>query len=207
MFMKNLHADKLLFASIFVCLLFACSSPQSIKPLDTSHANFCIQQFKKIQGSVGSMSLKEFDQTPAGGWRLLEDQGCYTEAADLIGVYQLNSNHSESQLFFHAGQLFAAAGNYAVAIEKLQKSIYPDSVDLNGFLWNDYVRGTIAFLNRDYDLLTKFRDKLFGGDAEKNRANLRILNSLLQKFDLPYVQASRPTSLPNQSKGPGAIVF
>ena len=101
------------------------------------------------------MSPVEFDQSE-NGWRELESQEKYIEAAETILEYIgqnkekiTGMNPSLQVMHFHAGQSYAMAGrdHYESAIGCFKQS-YMDSEK-----WNRYVNGTIAYLSGDGNAL------------------------------------------------------
>ena len=131
------------------------------------------------------LNLKEFDQTPTSGWRALESENCFREGASLITFYMERNNVKHTQLSFHAGQLLAIAGDYTESVAMLKKSLLPSSTKSGDFLWNDYVLGTIAFLERDKAKLALHKDALFAKQGA-NVPNYKILQKLFDRFEESY---------------------
>ena len=100
-----------------------------------------------------------FDQDMNGGWRQIAKAGCDLVAADLIEDWRIFNGISSSTLFWHEGQLRAAAGQSTAAAILLERARKPDSEDA-GWGWNFYVDGTIAFLSGDKAALVIAREKL-----------------------------------------------
>jgi hypothetical protein len=83
----------------------------------------CASPAGKQRAVMLALPYKEFDQTFGSGWRALYDDGKYFEAGGAIETYlrsrpeltvgQINFLH------FHAGQLFALAGQNRRALEHL----------------------------------------------------------------------------------------
>lgn len=114
---------------------------------------------KLMHSPLKGISFMEFDQTPAQGWRALADNKQFQEAADLIKDYFLvNPDICESLLpsercllWFHAGQMFAMAGNKNDAAAAFLMANQEQGA-LNKALGNNanaYMRATIAFLRND----------------------------------------------------------
>lgn len=102
------------------------------------------------------MTPYQFDQTKKG-WRRLDEEGKFIEAAELIVAYvkqnqaQTTSNPTIQTLYFHVGQEYAMAGEayYEEAITYFRRA-YKGKPE-----WDTYVEGTIAFLRRDKTQLEK----------------------------------------------------
>jgi hypothetical protein len=157
-----------------------------------ANASDCSVLLKKHLQSDLALSYSEFDQTHGKGWRVLTDQKCHLEAAQLIERYIEKNAATESSLVWHIAQARALAGKYKSAIKFARKSLAtPEKAAQNKLRWNDYVLGTVAFLERDKDELIKRRDIL---EAEKNthfgnEMNLKILDSFVRYFDKSYQYA------------------
>ena len=136
------------------------------------------------------LSYHEFDQTPRQGFRSLAGAGCPAEAADLIERYIEETGATEGSLMWHIAQLRAVAGDYDAAITAARRCIRED--DTGDFRWNDYVNGTIAFLERDREALVRYRDSVLEGanDHHGNAMNARLLNALVKHFDRDYAYAT-----------------
>ena len=150
----------------------------------------CQEKFTFQDEKAKTQSLREFDQDPKGGWRALYNENCFAEAAKLILAYKTRTNTTDSQLSFHAGQMFAISGDYASAIKELKLALVPAAANSGNFLWYDYVLGTIAFLERDRPRLIRHRDAL-AAKKESNAPNLRVLNLLIERFDQSYDDATK----------------
>jgi hypothetical protein len=135
------------------------------------------------------LNLQEFDQNPSGGWRTLYNENCFVEAAELIDAYiEKYKLFNSTQLYFHAGQMFALNGDKASAVAKFRRSLLPPTVRSGSFLWNDYVLGTIAFLEGDKAALQSHLEALKAKQGV-NVPNIRVLQLLLDRFELPYSEA------------------
>lgn len=87
-------------------------------------------------------------------WRKLCADKKYTEAANLITSYLDNNNNikSHQSLNWHAGQMFALAGNYSSAKKYFRKTyseFYKWFGGTDGKTWYYYAKGTIAFIDSD----------------------------------------------------------
>ena len=137
---------------------------------------------------MNDLSPYEFDQSDSG-WRLLDAQGKYLEAAKTIENYiSLNTDSINVQnevslqtIYFHAGQEYAMAGpdHYDKAIHNLKKSFKSKAG------WDIYVNGTIAFLGQDKNDLQKASDKLsvLANADPRLKNNALLLANFLQALN------------------------
>lgn len=84
-------------------------------------------------------------------WRKLSAEGKHTEAAELIVNYTDNSPNATNKhsLKWHAGQMYAAAGNNKKAIKYYKKTY---SIFYKWFgeeAWYYYAKGNVACLKKD----------------------------------------------------------
>ncbi len=127
-----------------------------------------------------------FDQDEENGWRALDNNGKYLEAAKLIEKY-LAANLEEVKkfkkypnmdklMFFHAGQLYATEGTeyYQEAIKQFKKAYRGDRED-----WNIYINATIAFLNADQNELRKQLKQLNILEESGIQTNASVVQRLL----------------------------
>jgi hypothetical protein len=150
----------------------------------------CALLLKQSQASLNEDYLA-FDQNldKVKGWRLLADKQCYKEAASLIQTY-LNKKKSFSEwqkanLSFHAGQMYAFANDYQKAIVNFKRAIWAVPTG-SPVRWNEYVKATIAFLEKDKLQLTKYRDIVAQENNPANIRNLEVLDDMLTFFDSTY---------------------
>lgn len=154
-----------------------------------------------------ALDFMAFDQDMDGGWRTIaENPACVAAAADVIEWYRLHkpelSAGMQSSLAWHEGQLRAAAGQTATAIELFKQTFKPAEADFFG--WNYYVAATIAFLEQDREALIEQRTKLAAlekpsdfnpTDSEGNPMdipwppNLNVVDSFIQCFGKSYREA------------------
>lgn len=105
------------------------------------------------------LDRQSFDQDlPDGGWRLLYNRGCFSEAAELIREWRHAKRDHASILYTHEGQMRAYAGQTEEAVALLRLTYKPADRDAGG--WNFYMDGTIAFLERDRAALGKAIERL-----------------------------------------------
>ena len=88
-------------------------------------------------------------------------------------------------LYWHEGQLRAFAGQYGKASALFRQSLKPKEQSHGG--WNEYVLGSIAFLEGDFAALQENRDWLEANFP--NVSNLRALNRMITCFGEPYSKA------------------
>lgn len=169
---------KYIFLAIlcFTSVSFAKSSKCTLSESET-------QNFLK-------MDFKDFDQTLGGGWRKFADTGCNFEAAQLIDLYR--EKHSKvlqaweiRTLHWHAGQSFAFADNYKLALLRFEKAYNSEDESKVKFKWNAYVAASIAFLKADYSNLTLERNKL-AEYPDDNKPNLTIVENMIKCFSDTY---------------------
>ena len=129
------------------------------------------------------MSFEEFDSGETG-WRRWGENGCEREGASIIMNYR-NRHASRldpsqvSLLDWHAGQLFASAGDYGFAIERLllvqQNTTEP--VEL------EYTLATIAFLRSDSAALLAARERMMAIPEPVSFS--RAADRFVATYDLP----------------------
>jgi hypothetical protein len=136
------------------------------------------------------LDYRSFDQTlPDGGWRGVHKHGCGVEAAKLIDAFhEFHKDALEPSehrlLYFHAGQIYAFEGLTDVALERFRRSLAEEKPGTRS-MWNVYVKGTIAFLERDRAALEAARDEL----VQRSDPNMDILRSMVRCFGRPYKEA------------------
>jgi hypothetical protein len=159
------------------------------------------------------LSFRQFDQTMDGGWRVIGNkEGCETAAADLIAQYHERLRRDVDGLDWHEGQLRAAAGQSARAIELFKRILASDKSeppehrsDANIL----YHEATIAFLEGDRKTLeakraelavlpmpdgmaeglAKFKERYPGQPAPEWPLNLGVVDGLIRCFGKPYGEA------------------
>ena len=111
----------------------------------------------------------------------------------MINQARLNQ-YDIGTLTFHSGQLAAADGRYEEAIEKFYLTLREND-ELACFLsWNEYVLGTIYFLQGDIGKLEQEIKKMESKNLEMDIYNLRILKNLLRCPDNTYKEVYSRTS-------------
>lgn len=143
------------------------------------------------------MSYDEFDQTPGEGWRAFgESTQCRAAAGDLIIDYLLYSKAQLSGynvriLRFHAGQVFAFAGESERALAFFRAS-YGDAYSEGDRLdWNSYLDATIAFMEQDRATLEAAHARLLQQTPFENGMipNLNIADGFLACYGEGYSKA------------------
>ncbi|HEX9876025.1 MAG TPA: hypothetical protein VGC50_05165 [Gammaproteobacteria bacterium] len=149
-----------------------------------------------------SLSERDFDQDMSGGWRTLAArEACLEVAADLSRDYREDRGLTSAILYWHEGQLRAAAGDVERAIRLFMESRVTGN---DPYGWNPYVDATIAFLRRDFAALTDARETLarmpkpdnfpvFDADGKPMDVswppNLDIVDHLIACFERDYMTA------------------
>ncbi len=131
----------------------------------------------------------DFDQGDSG-WRELDEKKQFLKAAQVIEQYlELNRGKVEeydkenpgfaSIMVFHAGQLYATAGP---KYYKTAEPFFELSLRDHDEPWNQYVKGTVAFLNNDLEALNRYLVALRQGDPKHVRVQVleRLVKGLRQ---------------------------
>lgn len=132
-----------------------------------------------------------FDQTEGRGFRVLAAAGCVREAGDLIEAWSARRQDVPYHVHWHLAQMRAEQDDRPAAIAAAKNSLRADEAADAAFKWNDYVRATIAFLQRDRAGFDRHRAAVAAA-AERhagNRMNLSLLDRLGRHFDSSYLQA------------------
>ncbi len=127
---------------------------------------------------------REFDQDMEGGWRKVAALGCDLEAADLIKEWRTTHDSKSTTLYWHEGQLRAAAGqkdNAIVLFDKARK----DPADDAEWGWNLYVDASIAFLANDKPSLMAAREKLAALPEPESLKTMVDVHGKPAKMDWP----------------------
>ena len=145
------------------------------------------------------MSYEDFDQS-SEGWRQYATLNCYNEMGNLLDKY-LEYNQiilDESQIInlnWHAGQMYAFNNEYNIAQEHFLNSINKSEPDDTPILWNAYVYATIAFLIKDMPNLLYQHNLIDNGPIfNGSKANLEVVDSLIENFHQPYSVAYHPNN-------------
>ena len=106
-----------------------------------------------------ALDLKNFDQTPGKGWRVLQDAGCFQAAANLIDAYAERHGASYS-LSFHAGQLLLKAGKEQAARLKFAAAKRNNLPPERPLKWNEFVDAYLAYIDKNTAALQLARDAI-----------------------------------------------
>lgn len=136
---------------------------------------------------LSKLTFDVFDQgldSPLS-WRCLIYQGEFRQAGDLIDKYiEIHQTGLEQYqlraLNFHAGQLAAMDGRYEEALDKFYGALDDSNESADYLSWNEYVSGTIYFLQGDTGRLEQEIEKIESKNLEMDGANLRILKNYLR---------------------------
>jgi len=172
----NMRFSLLLLGSL---LLFGAQSQES------PHLSRC-EIPESVQLQMLSMSIDDFDQED-GGWRQYETSVCYTSVSHLIDRYfeknrDLLSDRDKRVLRFHSGQMYAFAGQNSLARDRFSDALTQER-ESGGSAWNAYVYATLAYIDRDLNMLKRHRDQIAVGES---RLNLAIVENLILFFNEPY---------------------
>lgn len=125
-------------------------------------------------------------------WRKLASRGHYLEAAALIDTF-LASGHPQNRqsLRWHAGQMYAMAGQDTKALKRLHSTYSVLQKWLGGSdgkAWYRFAKGTCAFLRRDRRALD--RQIRSWKSSLPPDGNLRELERLQANWELSYKDAT-----------------
>jgi hypothetical protein len=175
-------------------LLFAAALVAGAAHASTSPA--CAAQFKETGPTALALEYPEFERKKGNGFHALADKGCHKEAGDLIEQYMARNKDVPVHLHWHLAQMRAMAGQKEEAVKHARATLWPDATASGqSFRWNDYVLGTIAFLEGDKAKLIEHRDSVNDHVRmnKNNIANIAVLNRLIDNFGKPYKDALAPS--------------
>ena len=165
-------------------------------PARTASDTDCAVAYQERASGVASLTYGQFNGANKEGWRELERLRCYVEAARLLDDYRRTTTVSAGQaatIDFHRGQVLAFADKPGDALAAFQASLLPDGpIAPDGFDWNSYVRGTIAFFEGNAAELRRAEHRLSSSSHPNNRQNARFLRGLLSGLGESYRAAYRP---------------
>jgi hypothetical protein len=126
-------------------------------------------------------------------WRKLSLERRYAEGAALIENYIQNSPNAINKhpLNWHAGQMFASAGNNGKAIKHMKKTyniLYRWLGGEEGKQWYYYAKGTIAFIKKDKKTMERMI-YLWHKNKLPDDVNLKELKKLLSNWGKTYNEA------------------
>jgi len=181
---------------VALVLAAAAGAPLTVTAQSTPSEPTCEERLRANRDTFLAMGVKEFD-LGGEGWRQLSRRGCKKEAAEALTTY-ISNHELPTHIYFHAGQLLAATGEYDKAIEMLDRSKRVEGPD-EAFKWNAYVLAVRAFLTRDRAELLKQRAVIAGkADVKGNAMNLVVVDQLVKNFDLSYSAAVAELDKDNQ---------
>lgn len=126
-------------------------------------------------------------------WRKLAKNKEYEKAGDLIVSY-LKKNKKPSNthsLHWHAGQMFAKAQNDRLALRHFRKTydfLYKWFGGEDGKTWYYYAKGTVAFIKRDKEKLSKII-KTWDKSLPKDDNYSNLVN-LYENWNSTYLEAT-----------------
>lgn len=196
----NLHrAQSYRLAGTTAASLVLCASTAAAQPTGKAVTP---EECAYDRAAMLSLGERAFDQDMSGGWRTLAArETCLDVAADLIRDYREIHGLTSTILYWHEGQLRAAAGDVDRAVQLFAES------RINGddpYGWNPYVDATIAFLRHDFAALVDARDALariprpdsfpiLDADGKPIDVswppNLDVVDHLIACFDQEYLAA------------------
>ena len=166
--------------------LFAAMSMRMPSPVPAASPTCAVEDSRRR--AMMAASDDAFDQAADGAvsWRRVMNEGCYETAASLILEY-IDHNRtrlSEEELRtleFHAGQVFALAGDDARAAPHFEKSLGGSRE------WRAYVEATLAFVRHDHAAFDEAR-RTYDRVAPKSPRRA-VLAGLASCFGEPYFRA------------------
>ncbi|MGJ8662499.1 MAG: hypothetical protein ACSHWU_02565 [Marinicella sp.] len=140
----------------------------------------CDQQYQQHMQTDMSLNYQQFDQTMGAGFRPLVTD-CKAEAIDLIKNYIALNLAKEDSLRWHIAQLSGEVGRIDEAI------LYAESTfreqETGEFKWNDYVKGYIAYWQKNRDVLQAKINLLEAHNSHQgNLMNARLLRKFLAEL-------------------------
>lgn len=137
-----------------------------------------------------AMSYEEFDQSKTG-WRLLAEKRLFVEAAKLIRDFLVERRdldlYQQDNLWFHAGQMYAFANNYAEAIACMSHSMEAEQLSHAPIQWKPYVKATIAFLKKDVKELREQKQIIAKEITIYGEIpNLALVNRMVENLNKTY---------------------
>ena len=136
--------------------------------------------------NLSDITYNVFDQSldSSFSWRCIANRGDFKFAQELVNGYIATNKAKLDQyeiqnLFFHSGQLAAIDGRYGDAIKNFSQAIDNEYMTNNTLSWNEYVYGTIYFLEGNIRKLEQEIEKIKARNIEIDAPNLQILNNFL----------------------------
>ncbi len=132
---------------------------------------------------IMNMSAIDFDQSEDGfrkHWRNYDLIRLIIP--EFIEVNQVPEDETKL-MHWHLGQMHASNDHTAEAIAEMKLSY-----NGNNITWDSYVKGTIAFLEKDKPALLESITALRN---QENKMNIQILEHMLDHFEMSYKDASQ----------------
>ncbi len=156
-------------------------------------SNITLAQAKEEQtcavasADFSTLTFDVFDQAVGSplSWRCVADTGDFKQAQELIHKYiavnQTRLDQYEIRILnFHSGQLAAVDERYEDAIGKFYQALDDSDSPADFLSWNEYVLGTIYFLQGDIKKLERKIKKIESRNIQMDVYNLRILKNFLK---------------------------
>lgn len=150
----------------------------------------------------------DFDQGP-NGWRKIQDAGDFVKAAEVILKYihankdrilsqdKRERNVKMSLLYFHRGQMLAAAGqeHWTEAVESLKQSFEGDEC------WDAYVSATIGFPEGNKEKVERAIQTIESAkQEEKGVGNIGIVRNFKKALEEGVRDYAAPYSWPRDER-------
>lgn len=188
---------------MLISLLLALASPAAASAQEPAPTPPSAVDCSYDLTAMLALDRDAFDQDMNGGWRVLSQNGCHAEAAELIREWRHEKRDHTSILYWHEGQMRAYAGQTeeAIALFDLTRSSIDDD---EGFGWNHYVDGTIAFLRGHREGLDRAIERLRAVPEPSNNSftrpdgtvvelawppNMNVLEGFSRCWGEPYAKA------------------
>lgn len=173
--------------ALFICLLLLGATAAAASELNPAEAD-----------SLMELTYWEFDQTMDGGWRAIANQGRHREVAELIDGY-LEHNDAKladgmrAYLHFHGSQAWTLAGDTDRAFAHLSQATVDSFPARFPQTWNHMVRGTMAFIRGDIELLRSLKEEVIGMPSLSVRDSMFLmgLEELEAREDMSYEEVMR----------------
>ena len=185
---------KLVILCLTVCLILTSGD---IKLAQAEQERICTV----ASADLSKLSFDVFDQDLESplSWRCLIYEGKLKQAQELIDKYLVINKAVLEQyqfraLYFHAGTLAAADGRNEEAIERMYRALDDNNESADYLSWNEYVLGTIYFLQGDAKKLEQEIEKIESRNLEMDALNLRILKKYRRCPNKTYKEVNTRTS-------------
>ena len=206
--------QRMIIQALITALFSTCAPAQTTQTqpstgsevVGSGTVDTCVPNRKRLL----ALDFQTFEQDFEQGWQsIARVEECRLAAADLISEYHANlidagnpvylelEDHGKviisdtgmiPLLYWHEGQLRAFDGSSEQtqqAIRLFRLALNPEGQNVRG--WNQYVLGSIAFLQKDLDQLIKQRDAL--ALKYPGTVNLGVLDSMIACFQKSYADA------------------